>query len=613
MKTNYIFFIFIITFLSTMASCGEDKISVKSPNDKVSVTIDLTDNQLRMNISKNGDISLSDCLLGLTVDNTDIGKGAAINGKVLEKTINESYPVYGNHNKALNHCKEITIPLNNSKISYQILVRVYDDGVAIRYIIPGAKDKMINNDNTTFNIQDSTLCFWADYADSNEELHKVSKFSELPEGQAIVAPITVKTDNGYQAFSEAECLNFPDMSWIKQGKGIKANFTTNPQGWKNSGDTIISPWRCVILADNLTQLVNSDLIINLCKAPLDGTNFDWVKPGRVLWQWWSGGAPQFADQKKWYDAAARLTWEYYLVDDGWRDWKQAGKDQWQCLKEVIDYGNSVGVKSIVWVNSEEMRDREGIRSYLTKVKEVGAKGIKIDFIPPATPEIMQWYEIAREETYKLQLMCVFHGCAKPTGLQRTWPHEMTREGVRGNEYQITRYDRLMPQDQDVIVPFTRFLAGPADFTPVIFEKKELRGYTWAHELAQAVVYYSPLTHFADNYINYLDNPAEDLLRDIPVVWDETIVLTCSKIGKVVAFAKRKGSEWWVGVMNGKEPADISFPLDFITDKASAIILSDKDNVPDTFARQEKTIQKGDSVSIQLQPGGGYVMKLKNIK
>lgn len=111
------------------------------------------------------------------------------------------------------------------------------------------------------------------------------------------------------------------------------------------------------MADDLNGLVNSDLLTNLCPAPDPSRNFDWVKPGRVLWQWWSSEAPKFEEQQVWYDAAARLGWEYYLIDDGWRFWKEGDKDQWQCLKEVIDYGKSKGVQSVIWVDSKEMRTR----------------------------------------------------------------------------------------------------------------------------------------------------------------------------------------------------------------------------------------------------------------
>lgn len=611
MRTASIFYCLLMFLILTSCQRGKP-IVVESPARKIVVSIDLS-NQVKLMVSKNGKTILSKCLLGLIVDGSNIGNQASLTGEITKRTIHEEYHLYGNHSRAINNCREILLPLKAQGINYQLLVRAYDDGVAIRYILPSVKSRKINSDNTSFYLPDSVQCYWADYADSNEELYKVSTFSGIPTNHVLVAPLTVKAGTHYLAFSEADCIDFPDMSWIKQDGSIKANFTTNPQGWLKSTGDIVSPWRLVVLADDLNQLVNSDLVTSLCSRPRAGSDFSWVKPGRVLWQWWSVGAPKFEEQKQWFDAAARLGWEYYLIDDGWRVWRKPEKDQWQCLKEVIDYGNSLGVKSLVWVDSKEMRNKTDLQSYLKKVKEVGAKGVKIDFIPPPTPEIMQWYQTVREETYNLQLMCNFHGCIKPTGLNRTWPHEMTREGVRGNEYQMTRYNRLRPLGQDEIIPFTRLVIGPADFTPVIFDEKELRGYTWSHELAQAVVYNSPLTHFADDYRNYLNNPAEDVLKDIPVVWDETLVLPCSEIGKAAAFAKRKGNEWWIGILNGKEQTNLSFDLDFISGDVNALVLSDKDNVYNAFIREERTINKGERISIRLQPGGGYLMRLKNSK
>ena len=601
---------FIFSPLLLLISCQKsENITVESPSREVTVTISLSGQQVHLSAFKDGSLILHDCSLGLVVDSIDIGNDALLSGEVTEKTIREEYELLGNHSLAVNNCSEISIPLKSRGINYQLLVRAYNDGFAIRYMIRADHKMKINGENTYFTLPDSATCYWADYSESYEELHHISLFKEMHEDHPFVAPLTVKSGGLYLSFSEADCVDFPDMGWIKTGNAIKTTYPASPQGWNTQPSDLVSPWRLVIIADNLTGLVNSDLITNLCNAPASGTDFSWIKPGRVLWQWWSSGSPEFDDQKTWYDAAARLTWEYYLIDDGWRNWRQPGKDQWQCLKEVIEYGKSKGVKSLVWADSKEMRDRESLRSYLKKIKEVGAAGIKIDFIPPATPEIMQWYETAREEAYRLQLMCDFHGCVKPTGLRRTWPNEMTREGVRGNEYQMTRYNRLMPLDQDEIIPFTRFIAGPADFTPVIFNEKELRGYTWTHELAQAVVYCSPLTHFADSYQYYLDNPAEDILRDIPVSWDETLVLPCSEIGRVAAFARRKGDEWWVGIMNGKDTVNLSVNLDFLSGGASAIILSDKTGVPNSFVREEKEVKRSDRINICLNPGGGYFMRL----
>ena len=585
-------------------------VSVSSPSKKVVIQIGITDNCLFFNVKKNNLQAIQKSSLGLVVDSIDIGQNVSITGKPKEKGIKEKYALMGNHALAVNACNEVSIPLKSANISYHLQVRAYDDGIAVRYIIDSNKPVKIKKDNTSFGLPASAQCYWSLYTNANEELHNNTTLADLPENKALIAPLTLKTDNFYLSFTEADCQKFPDLSWVKSGNQLKTNFTTNPTGWNVEAGTITSPWRLAIIADNLTQLVNSDIIMNLCPAPDPSMDFSWVKPGRVLWQWWSVGAPKLDDQNKWFDAAARLTWEYYLIDDGWRNWKQPGKDQWQCLKEVIDYGNTKGVKSIVWVDSKEMRTREGIKTYLEKVKQAGAVGIKIDFIPAATPEIMQWYEAAREETYRLQLMIDFHGCAKPTGIRRTWPHELTREGVRGDEYQMTRYRREMPKNQDEIKPFTRFIAGPADLTPVIFTEKELNGYTWTHELSQAIVYLSPLTHFADAYYAYIDNPAEDLLKDIPTVWDETIVLPCSEVGKVAAFARRKGNEWWIGIMNGAETSNITFNLNFLKSTAKAIILTDKKDVLNGFDRKVTTVKKSDIINVELRPGGGYIMRLQ---
>lgn len=125
---------------------------------------------------------------------------------------------------------------------------------------------------------------------------------------------------------------------------------------------------------------------------------------------------------------------------------------------------------------------------------------------------------------------------------------------------------------------------------------------------------SPLTHFADTYSNYINNPAEDILRDFPVVWDETIVLPCSEIGKIAAFAKRKGNEWWVGIMNGEQATDISFYLNFLTTTdAMATILSDRNDACNAFVREEKIVKKMDKINLHVCPGGGYFMRIKMFK
>src|SRR4029079_6590666 len=151
----------------------------------------------------------------------------------------------------------------------------------------------------------------------------------------------------------------------------------------------------------------------------------------------------------------------------------------------------------------------------------------------------------------------------PTGRRRTWPQEMTREAVRGLEYQMTRYRRVLPDAHDEILPFTRFLAGPADYTPTTFDPRELVGYTWSHMLAQAVDMTSPLLHFGGGYKEFIDNPAEDLFRHLPSTWDQTIVLPGTEPGRTVGFARRRGEDWFIGILNGGAAGEMKIDLSFL--------------------------------------------------
>jgi len=204
----------------------------------------------------------------------------------------------------------------------------------------------------------------------------------------------------------------------------------------------------------------------------------------------------------------------------------------------------------------------------------------------------------------------FHGANKPVGRERTWPNEMTREAVRGHEYHILRFRRTLPPQQDCILPFTRYVIGPADYTPTVFNPRELRGYTWARELAQAIVFTSPFLCYADHPRNYLTNAAVDVLKAIPATWDETIVLPGSEIGKCVAFARRNGNRWFIGIMNGSEERTLDIPLSFLgRGQYRMIQLGDAPDRGDAWQRDEKTVRRSDRVQLTLRPSGGCVIQL----
>ncbi len=588
----------------------------------VSVT---TKGRLSYSINSEGIRVLETSPLGIVVDSIDLGNGAKIGSKPALTKINESYPIFGNHSIAYNRANEAAIPVETAGKTFKLIVRVYNDGVAIRYTLPKGS-RHIDSENTSWNLPEKTKkVAWSGFNPSYEELSYATALEEIPQNKPVMGPITFEVEGHFLSISEADCETFSDLAFVRKGNLFTADFPFAKQGWnikKRVGNkpsvldgTYLgqpaSPWRTTIVARNLTDLVNSDLLMNLCPAPAKGTNFSWVQPGRCLWQWWSVGSPIYEDQKNWYDAAAKLKWEYYLVDDGWRYWNKPGKDQWALLADVITYGKSVGVKSIVWVDSKEMREASKRRLYLEKIKALGASGIKIDFIPEATPDIMQWYMGAMQDCAELKLLLNFHGSVKPTGLCRTYPNDITREAVRGNEYHMTKYKRVAPLEQDVCLPFTRLMAGAADITPVILDPEQLttQKFTWAHEFAQAIIYLSPITHFADQYKFYLESPMLDLFQAIPTTWDETKVLSCTNMGEVVAYARRKGDTWWIGAMNGATERNIKIPLDFLKKQTQATLIYDNELTNASIDRREQTLRPSDTLTIKIVPGGGFVARL----
>lgn len=601
-------------------------VKLSSPDSHITVNVTIVNHRLTYTVVADGSTVIADSPLGITVDSLDLGMNVMFASSPTYKKVDEKYQIFGHHSTAHNLANEAVMALTCKGHQYHLILRAYNDGVGVRYSLPeGAK--RIDGESTSWRLPSTAKTVaWMDLSQCYEGFSHVTSFDGVPNDKIVMGPLTINEGTHLLSISEADCEDFSDMAFVRQDRTFKACFPFAKNGWDIKrladenpsslkgmyGNLHVTPWRTVIIAKNMTQLVNSDLIMNLCPVPSAGSDYSWVKPGRCLWHWWSIGAPRYEDQKAWYDAAAKLKWEYYLVDEGWSDWKSDGKDPWTLLKEVIDYGKSVGVKSLVWVNSSEMRNASARRAYLEKVKALGAAGIKIDFIPDATSQVMQWYMGAMQDCAELKLLLNFHGSVKPTGLSRTYPNNITREAVRGDEYHMSRYGRVMPYDQDVSLPFTRLMAGAADVTPVMLDPQQLQSakYSWPHEFAQAIVYLSPITHFCDQYKFYVESPMFDLFQTLPTTWDETRVLSCTEMGKVVAYARRKGDVWWIGVMNGAETRTLNLSLDFLKTKKTATLVYDNNSSNTAIDRREKTVSPNDKLEIKMLPGGGFVGRIK---
>ena len=589
MKANLLSISALVLFCATIHAA---EIKVSSPDGKAVITV--TDaSGLSYAVTFDGREVVAKSRFSIIADNVDLGVDVKL-GKTSSHKINESYAMFGGHAEAKNNCRETTVAVRTAAgENYELDVRAYNDGVALRARLAAKPGRKINGEATEWKMDGNPLAWFQTDAVNYEGIFQGSPLDDLSAGKKIPLPITFTLPGGgYALITEANLLNYSDaevQATADHSLRLCFHAPSDRNGW-TTDDAVIQPWRVTLLARDLNALANSDIVRNLCPpAPPELAKAKWIQPGRSSWQWWSSGDPVYSEQHQWIDWTKQLGVEYYLVDEGWRNWKADGKDNWACLREVCDYAKTQGVKIWLWVNSNEVPNAARRTNLLDHAVAVGAVGVKIDFQPEANVRWVNWYEETLKDAADRHLMIDFHGANKPVGFERTWPNEITRESIRGHEYQILRYHRTLPPSHDTILPFTRFVIGPGDYTPTVFNPVELRGYTWAHELAQAIVFTSPFLCYADHPTNYLNNPALDVMKAIPSVWDETVVLPGSEIGKCAAFARRSGKTWFIGVINGGETTTLDFPLDFLgRGKFQMTQLGDAPDRGDAWQRDEKS-------------------------
>jgi alpha-glucosidase len=592
-----------------------DIITVKSPDGKINVEINKgTDSKLYYKIEANGNEIITPSRLGIVSDNVDLGSDFRF-GHSESKMIDETYPMFGIHNKAINRCNTTTVEIQSVPEKWYLDVRAYDDGIGIRCRLDAKKNRIIQGEATEWKVPSKTLFWYQNDLGSYEGTFTKVMVDTLSPDKIIALPVTALIPSGnYLMLTEASLVDYSDLAVKSSGGGaLKAFFHAEQEGWKTD-DAVIQPWRVTLIARDLNALVNSDLLHNLCPPPSSElVNADWIKPGRAAWNWWSTPSLVYNQQHQWVDWAKQLGFEYYLIDAGWNRWKDSTKNAWDCLAEVASYAKSVGINIWMWVHSNEVtKDADRTRIFDNAVK-AGVSGIKIDFVPKCSRERSNWYEATLREAAKDRLLIDFHGAVKPTGRSRTWPNELTREAIRGHEYQIIRIKRTLLPDHDCTLPFNRFVQGFADYTPTVFNPAELLGYTWSREIAQAIVFTSPFLCYADHPENYLKNPALDILKAIPSTWDETIVLMDSEIGKCAAFARRIGNTWFIGIINGSEKKNIDIPLGFLTEKSYTLnAYEDDPDRGDGIIKKVSTVSKSDHIRLTIRSAGGFVAKLSKL-
>ncbi|MEI8373869.1 MAG: glycoside hydrolase family 97 catalytic domain-containing protein [Planctomycetota bacterium] len=566
---------------------------------------------------------------GVIVAGVDSGAAATV-GKPVLRTIDQAFPWRGPETQRREQCQVAEYPVQSGGQAWTFEVRVFDDGAAYRCRIPGTGKRHITGESATFVLPEGEPCYVNPNTATYEGIHIRTAVQAIKARDGIGMPMTFQLSaGGYAAITEAQSMGWSGMTLEATGTSmLRCSFRDDPKGWDIDGD-IVTPWRVVMETEDLNGLVHVPIVDALCPPPdptlfPQGIHTPWLKPGRCLWQWWAFDDPgtHWSKQKAFVDKAAALACEYYLVDEGWehtrQEWFKPGEPDraWPRMKELCSYAKTKGVGIWVWRGwtLDKGRQWPGLETHAKRVdffrrcREAGVAGAKIDFMDSESHNRLEFYQDCLKVAAENQIMLNFHGANKPTGEARTWPNEMTREGIRGLEY--NKWD-TSPPSHYATLPFTRLLAGHADFTPTTFNPKFLKGTTVAQQLACAVVLSTPMLCWAENPDLYLASPALDAIRAMPVVWDETRVLPQSRIGELAVFARRSGDEWWVGVINGGGSRTVELPMDFLgAGDWTADRYADGAKPTDFAVTRAVVLSAADKHKVDLAAGGGLTLRIR---
>jgi alpha-glucosidase len=528
------------------------------------------------------------------------------------------------HALATNRVKGTRLQLVHgaTKIRYAIDVRVSDDAVGVRFNVPG-KGLRVPDAGMTFRIPAGSTVWSHGLRDHYEAVYEKRRIEDVPDGDWAAPPVAFKLPGGagYAAITESDLRNYAGMALQSDGqRGYRerlghAHPPSYPYtlrfGEENArrlavaaavDGEITTPWRVVLMGRDLNTLVNSDAIHNLAAPPdpklfPQGIDTPWVKPGRAVWRYLDGGENTVDGIKEFSRLASELGFEYQVVEGQWQKWTDAD------LRDVIDYSRSRAVGIVLWRHRNTLGDPAKRRELFASLQSLGVAGLKVDFLDHEAKEVIDLYQDILRDAAEHRLVINFHGANKPAGEARTWPNELTREGIYGLEHRSAKTWATF----NASFPFIRMLAGHADYTPVVFGERR-RETSWAHQIASAAILTSPLLVYGGHPKSFLDSPAVEMIKAIPSVWDETRVLPPSEIGELAMFARRNGDRWFVAAMNGPAERTVTVDLSFLP-KGTFHALVVRDRMENDAAVEVETRDVSGSLQIPMRAGGGFVVRL----
>ena len=658
--------VFMCLVLSIVASAKDVIVSkVSSPDGALTVTVGLDGGKAWYSVLRGSETIIGRSELGFVLKNGDF-KGNFKKGKVSRSSLDETWSQpWGEDAQVRNHYNELRVTLQEKggqKRQLGVVFRAFDDGVAFRYEFPrqrGLQDFVIMDEVTEFALptdaQAWSIPALTAYYEGIYTREPVSRKANM------AGPVALEVnDSLYMAIMDANLTDYSTMNFSHEGTTLKVDLVP----WKNGdkvrvGDTRVSPWRAIIIGRKAADILLSRMALNLnepCK--IDDTS--WLKPTKYVGIWWalqkqvwtwSQGERHGAtteNAKRYIDFAAKHGLGGVLVE-GWNygwdtDWTKHG-DGFSFTKAYPDYdlqglcryARERGVRIIAHnetggaAQNYENQLEDAYRLY----ESLGINTVKTGYVNShfynGELQHSQWgvqhFRKVIETAARYHLMIVNHEGAMPSGLQRTWPNLIATESMRGQEYNAFDRKGGNPPYHECILPFTRGLGGPMDFTPGIFNYRNdaVPGTrpqnTLAHQLAEYVVIYSPGHMAADLIENYEHQPAFKFIEEVPTDWERTLVPHAA-MGRYVTYARQeRGTDnWYVGSVTDATARDLTLPLDFLSDgmRYEAIIYEDGPDAdyrnnpyPMTIRRME--VDRSTVLGLHLAPGGGAAIQILRVE
>ncbi|MBQ9583564.1 MAG: glycoside hydrolase family 97 protein [Bacteroidales bacterium] len=552
------------------------------------------------------------------------------------------------------HYNELTLCYKNC----DVIFRAYDDCIAYRFVSKSKKPFKVQSETAEFNFAEdwnTWVAFsWNGFESSFENIYEYYPLSQIHPEKLAYLPQMIDAPKGRKInIMESALYKYPGM--YLQGNGTKnlhGVWAPLPKemkqgGYNNIQEEILSrhdylaeclpgekfPWRIFAISTSDIQMVNNDIVYRLGDAPAKGSDFSWVKPGKVAWDWWNNFYVTGVDfkvginndtYKHYIDFAAENGIEYIIMDDGW---STEGKADLFDIVPAIDlemltsYAAEKGVGIILWAGYYAFaRDMEHVCKHYSAM---GVKGFKIDFMNRDDQYMLEFYTKAAQVAAKYHLVLDFHGAFKPHGLNRTYPNVLNYEGVYGLEnMRWTGIEIDMPLN-DVTFPYIRMAAGVVDYTQGAMRNGSRSTYlksretmsqgTRCHQLGEYVIFESPLCMLCDGPSAYRREPeCLSFISRIPTVFDDSVGLG-GEVGKYILMARRSGDTWYVGGTTNWDERDVTLDLSFLgSGKWQAEIYRDgmnADRHATDFKHEFKTVAAGDKLDIHMAPGGGFAIVL----